>query len=112
MPPSLPAALTAPQSDPTEPASPPPAICPIPLPIGVALTSTYLGSSLQHLSAGLLCRSSAGCAFGPSPASAGAPSPPGASDPARVGALDQWVGHTISRQFLLHDDTGPTHHSF
>jgi hypothetical protein len=36
-----------------------------------------LGPSPHHPSAGLLCRSTAGCAFGPSPASAGAPSPPG-----------------------------------
>jgi hypothetical protein len=58
---------------------------------------------------GLLCRSTACCAFGPSSTSVGAPSPPEASSLARVGALDQCVGYLVSRQVLLYDDAGPTH---
>jgi hypothetical protein len=57
--------------------------------------------------AGFLCRSTSGGALGTSPASAGAPSPPRASGPTRVGTLDQWVGHAVSRQLLLHNDAGP-----
>jgi hypothetical protein len=32
--------------------------------------------------------------------------------PSPCGGLDQWVGRAVSRQFLLHDDAGPTHHGF
>jgi hypothetical protein len=60
-------------------------------------------------SAGFFCRSTSSGALGTFPASAGAPSPPRASSPTRMGALDQWVGHAVSRQLLLHNDTGPTH---
>jgi hypothetical protein len=54
-----------------------------------------LDSSPHHPSVGLLCRSTACCAFGPSPASAGAPSPLGAFGPARVGG-PRLVGGTPS----------------
>jgi hypothetical protein len=43
------------------------------------------------------------------PSHSRAPSPPRASSPTRVGALDQWVGHAVSHQLLVHNDTGPTH---
>jgi hypothetical protein len=69
----------------------------------------HLGPSPRRPSVGFLCRSTSGGALGTSPASAGAPSPPRASDSPRVGTLDQWVGHEVSRQLLLHNDAGPTH---
>jgi hypothetical protein len=69
----------------------------------------HLSPSPRHPSTGFLCCSTSGGALGTFPASAGAPSPPRAFGPTRVGSLDQWVGHAVSRQLLLHNDPGPTH---